>query len=204
MSTATQNWCATKLNRWQQLMTAEQARAIPALYSQDGKGSAATAHIKFFAGGLTWFASEFDPETGTFFGYVVNHRDPESSEFGYFMASELSASQVPKMNRGPGNSFRIVPVVERDLSFKPQTIAAAVLAAGGPDLAAVDEAAADDEAAEVDSELEESEQAARDAFDALYGDNAAIARELARNQQARADAVADSTPPAAGLDPSQF
>lgn len=203
MSTATQNWCALQLNRWQKLLTAEQARKLPALYSQDGKGSAATAVVKFFAGGLTWFASEFDPETGTFFGYVVNHREIGKSEFGYFMASELSAAQTPRMNRGPNNSFRIVPVVERDLSFQPQTIAAAVLAAGGPDLAAVDEADADAEAAEVDSELEESEQAARDSFDALYGDTAAIARELARNLQARADAVADSTPPA-GLDPSQF
>lgn len=198
IANAPANWPKVKLNRWQQLMTAEQFAALPPLYSQDGKGSAATAIVKFFAGGLTWFASEFDRETGTFFGYVVNHRELDKSEWGYFTAAEICAAQTPTVNRGPLNSFRIIPVVERDLSFRPCTIAAAVLAAGGLDLASLD-ALSD----EIDSDLEEADnaaaaeqaaadEAARAEFDALYADTAAtvIARQEARD--------------AAGLDPSQF
>ena len=210
------DWAPLKLNRWQQLFTAEQAKMLPALYSQDGKGAAATAVIKYFAGGLTWFASEFDPETGVFFGYVVNHRAPEDSEWGYFTAAELSASQVPKINRGPNNSFRIIPVVERDLSFRPQTIAAAVLAAGGldlagldklsdtidADLAAADAAAAAEEAAAIAAfnaadPAAAAEEAARAAFDANLTTESVFDRQEARDRAA-------NPPPAAGLNASDF
>lgn len=192
------NWPKTKLNRWQQLFTAEQYNALPPLYSQDGKGAQAVAVVKYFAGSKTWFASEFCPETGTFFGYVVNHAEPECSEWGYFLAEEISASQVPTFSRGPRGNFRIIPVVERDLSFRPQTIAAAVLAAGGPDLAAGE---TDDALVVALSEPADDEQAARDAFDAQYADTAATV--MAR-QETRDRAAAPSPPPAAGLDASEF
>lgn len=114
-----------KLNHWQKLLTAAQARALPALYAQDGKGFNATVHVKFFAGGMTWLATEFDPQEGMFFGLVVNHADPRFSELGYFSAAELSSRQVPSIRKLGGNSFQMIPVVERDLHFQPTTLAAA-------------------------------------------------------------------------------
>lgn len=122
-----------KLNHWQKLLTAQQARALPALYAQDGKGLAAVAHVKFFAGGLTWLASEYDPQQGLFFGLVVNHAAPEFSELGYFSAAELCSRQVPTAERLPGGRFKLHPVVERDLHFQPTTLAAAFKALTGQD-----------------------------------------------------------------------
>jgi hypothetical protein len=125
-----------KLNRWQKLLTAEQARALPPLYSQEGKGLNATAYVKFFAGGLTWFITEFDPEAeidpsaglgpqrGLFFGLVISPSNP-NGEFGYFAAAELCARQTPSGQPLGGNRFRIIPVVERDLHFTPKPLAAA-------------------------------------------------------------------------------
>lgn len=111
-----------KLNRWQKLLTAEQCRKLPALYSQDGKGMNATAHVKFFAGGMTWFATEYDAVEGLFFGLAVNHSDLECSELGYFSADDLCSRQVPGAERLSGGRFRIIPVVERDLHFTPKTL----------------------------------------------------------------------------------
>jgi hypothetical protein len=122
----TRKWTAAKLNRWQKLLTAAQARALPPLYSQDGKGLNAVAHVKFFCGGLTWFATEFDPAEGLFFGYCYNHSMPDCSELGYFSAAEISARQVPSIARQHDGSFRMTPVVERDLHFTAKTIKAAV------------------------------------------------------------------------------
>ena len=47
--------------------------ALPPLSSQDGKGEQALAVVKFFDpyGSWSWYASEFDPEQGLFFGLVV-------------------------------------------------------------------------------------------------------------------------------------
>ena len=145
-----------KLNRWQQFLTAEQQRNLPPLYSQDGKGFRAVAHVKFFAGGLTWFATEFDRATGQFFGYVVNHAEPEFSEFGYFAADEMSARQVPSVRRR-GDSFEIIPVVERDNSFQPCPVGEAVRRLTGGRF---------DPAARDDSPADSAEAAAVAAFDA--------------------------------------
>lgn len=115
-------WNKTRLNFDQFLMTAEQQRKIPALYSQDGKGFQATAYIKFFCGGLTWLATEFDKNEGLFFGFTINHHDPDQSEFGYFSAEEICSRPYPETRRVDGNRLTIIPAIERDLHFTPCTL----------------------------------------------------------------------------------
>lgn len=115
------------LNRAQKLFTLEQARALPPLYSQDGKGFAATVHVKYFAGGLTWLATEFSPDDELFFGYVVNHRSPDDSEFGYFSVSDICSCPEPKITRlQETNSFKIRPAIERDIHFTACSVREAV------------------------------------------------------------------------------
>lgn len=87
------------------LLTKAIKKALPPLYSQDGKGEDAIAVVKFFdpQGAWTWYASEFDG-TDTFFGLVVgSHR-----ELGYFSLAELESIG------GIG--------IERDLWFRPRAL----------------------------------------------------------------------------------
>lgn len=128
-------WSQKRLNFQQKLMTAEQVRKIPRLYAQDGKGLQATVYVKFFAGGLTWLATEFDPDEGMFFGYVVNHSSPDDSELGYFSAEEICSRPYPQTGRTTDGRLRIIPAIERDIHFKPQTIAEAVKELTGRDIA---------------------------------------------------------------------
>lgn len=93
-----------------QLMTKETERQLPALYAQDGKGDDAIAYVKFFTpdSNWTWYATEYDPETGEFFGLVHGLE----TELGYFHLSELEKS------RGP-----LGLPIERDLHFQPTKLA---------------------------------------------------------------------------------
>jgi len=88
------------------LLTKANLKALPPLYSQDGKGEDALAQVKFFTpwSNWTWYASEYDPATRTFFGVVEG---PER-ELGYFQLDELASVT------GPWGL-----AVERDLHFKP-------------------------------------------------------------------------------------
>jgi len=67
--------------------------------SQDGKGNEAIVIAKFFnpVGAATWWATEYDPATREFFGYVslwggVNDTD---AEWGYFSLDELESLRLP-------------------------------------------------------------------------------------------------------------
>ena len=93
------------------LLTKEIQNKLPALYSQDGKGDEAIAQVKFFTpdSNWTWFASEYDPETKTFFGLVSGME----TELGYFNLDELSSV------RGPMG----LPI-ERDMYFTPVSLSA--------------------------------------------------------------------------------
>ena len=66
---------------------------------------------KFFnpTGAGTWYATEYDPQTRTFFGYVSIFGDHDD-EWGYFSLDELETFQG---RYGLG--------IERDLYFKEQT-----------------------------------------------------------------------------------
>ena len=65
---------------------------------------------KFFnpTGAGTWYASEYDPQTRTFFGYVSIFAD-HNDEWGYFSLDELATYQG-----------RFGLGIERDLYFKEQ------------------------------------------------------------------------------------
>lgn len=91
------------------LLTKENREALPSIGSQDSAGLEAVAYVKFFCpwNQWTWWATEFDPEKGLFFGLVRGHEE----ELGYFTLEEIEAV------RGPGG-LRI----ERDRHFTPCTL----------------------------------------------------------------------------------
>lgn len=101
---------ANEGTRGHKLLTAEDRKILPPLYSQDGKGMEAIAYVKFFSpySNWTWYATEFDGED-TFFGLVVGFE----SELGYFSLSELDG-----LVKGG------VPMVERDLYWRPVPLSA--------------------------------------------------------------------------------
>ena len=90
------------------LLTEEIRKKLPPLYSQDGLGGKAVAHLKMFtpSAGWTWYATEYDGED-TFFGLVDGHE----KELGYFSLSELQKV------RGP-----LGLPIERDLYWQPKTL----------------------------------------------------------------------------------
>ena len=94
--------------RGMKLLTKENRRRLPPLYSQDGKGGKAVARVKCLTprSSWTWYATEFDGED-TFFGLV----EGQFKELGYFCLSELESV------RGP-----MGPAIERDLHWKPKTL----------------------------------------------------------------------------------
>lgn len=82
---------------------------LPPLYSQDGKGLDAIAHVKFFnpGGAGTWYLSEYDPEEKIGFGLCIIHE----AELGNVSIAELEAF------RG-----RFGLKIERDLHWKPRPL----------------------------------------------------------------------------------
>ena len=75
------------------LLTKENLKNLPALGSTDGQGDQAVVQGKFFTpwDKWTWYATEYDPETRTFFGLV----DGFEKEYGYFSLDELEAVKGP-------------------------------------------------------------------------------------------------------------
>jgi hypothetical protein len=90
------------------LLTQENRKQLPLLYSQENKGGDAIARVKFFTpdSSWTWYATEFDGED-TFFGLV----DGLEMELGYFSLSELQQATGP-----------LGLHIERDLYWKPKTL----------------------------------------------------------------------------------
>lgn len=90
------------------LLTGSIRASLPPLYSQENVKDP-IVHAKFFTpwSNLTWFAMEYEPADGTFFGWVVGHEE----ELGYFSLDELESL------RGPGGIG-----VERDIHFTPKPL----------------------------------------------------------------------------------
>jgi hypothetical protein len=63
-------------------------------------------------GAANWWATEFDPKTGDFFGYAELFQG--CGELGYFNLNEFEES-----NRNYRRNGHPIPPVERDLHFKP-------------------------------------------------------------------------------------
>jgi hypothetical protein len=103
--------------RGMKLLPKEIREKLPALYSQDGKGGNAIAHVKFFTpdSNWTWYVICGEPVLNEacsevdfqFFGLV----DGLEKELGYFMLSELEEV------RGPMG----LPI-ERDIYWQPKTL----------------------------------------------------------------------------------
>ena len=96
------------------LLTQELVSKFPPIYSNEEKDPKEVLIIaKFFCpwGSWTWYATEFDQETGQFFGFV---RGIEN-ELGYFSLEELESIQGP---------FGLT--IERDLYFGVHTLAEAM------------------------------------------------------------------------------
>lgn len=87
------------------LLTKELLAELPPLYSQEHNPDP-TVIVKFFdpTGSWSWYAYEFDPKEGLFFGFVHGFED----ELGYFSLAELQSVKGPF---GLG--------IERDLHWKP-------------------------------------------------------------------------------------
>lgn len=91
------------------LLTKEILKSLPPLYSQEKLGDNAIVRVKFFTPWTkwTWYATEYDPEEGIFFGLVQG----DEEELGYFSLEELESLKGP---------FGLK--IERDLHFRPKTI----------------------------------------------------------------------------------
>lgn len=83
-------------------------KQLPELYATE-RNPDPIAYVKFFTpdSGWTWYATEYDPETRTFFGLVSGFE----VELGYFTLDEL------KSVRGS-----LGLPVERDLYWKPRRL----------------------------------------------------------------------------------
>ena len=99
------------------MLTKQNKKDLPPLYSQDGKGKDAIVQVKFFTpwSNWTWYATEGEPildDDGNeidykFFGLVDGHE----KELGYWLLSQLTEV------RGP---FGLT--IERDIYFTKKPV----------------------------------------------------------------------------------
>ena len=94
----------------QLFLTKENFAALPPLYSQDGLGENAIAHVKFFnpCGDGTWYITELDPKEMRAFGLVVMQGE---RELGYIDLNELKSI-----------TLRFGMYIERDIHWKPTAL----------------------------------------------------------------------------------
>lgn len=93
------------------LLTKANLKSLPPLYSTEKLGDDAKATVKFFCpwNSWTWYATEFDPVEGRFFGLVHGLE----VEAGYFMLQDLETVRGPwgmKIERD--RHFRATPLHE--------------------------------------------------------------------------------------------
>ena len=94
-------------NMWNK-PNSEELSKIPALYSSDGVSlKEKMIYMHFFIGGCDWYATEYDPKEGLFFGFVILNDDLENAEWGNFCLEELSDIKIQFLE------------IDRDLHFTP-------------------------------------------------------------------------------------
>ena len=94
-----------------QLLPKELLQTIPPLYANEAiPFKDAIIRAKFFLGNFTWLVTECEvTDTDVlFFGYVINHTNPDFSEWGYFSFNEMRKVRL----------FGSIGI-ERDLYFNP-------------------------------------------------------------------------------------
>jgi len=85
---------------------------------------------RYFARDCDWWVCEYDPATGTAFGYARLHGDDTNAEWGYVNLPELEAlHQQGSITRTDTGRLRLLPrlIVERDLHWTPRTVREAQL-----------------------------------------------------------------------------
>lgn len=98
--------------RRHKLITAANARRLPPIRSQEGKGEDAIAFVKLFGGSrYTMYVTEFDG-TDELYGFTVSPLGPDCDEWGYSSLEILAESE------GPAG----IPLVERDQAFEPREV----------------------------------------------------------------------------------
>lgn len=102
MATTKVDWTKARLNPHQKVLTAAELKALPALYSQEDQGDKAMVQVHFFTGGYDFWATEFDPEQGVFFGKARLFE----TELGTVSVQDLQSAKW----------------VERDLYWKPKPL----------------------------------------------------------------------------------
>jgi len=102
------------MSKRQKLVTAEIAKKLPKLYSQE-KVKDPIVHLKLFnpMGAQTWLITEYDGED-TFFGWAELGMGPGCAELGYVSRSEIEEVQLP---------FGMY--IERDAHFEPKPLSEA-------------------------------------------------------------------------------
>ena len=96
------------------LLTKTIEKSLPALYATEKTPKTEKkVRVKFFsiANDWTWYGVEYDPIERRFFGLVKGYE----TEWGYFSLDELETVRHP--------IFKALPAVERDMYFKPITVA---------------------------------------------------------------------------------
>jgi len=106
--------------RRHKLMTAELAKALPAIGSQDGKGPETLFRVKFFSpysARHTFFVSEFDGKD-ELFGFCVSPLEPSYDEWCYDSLENLAS--VTLQAPPPFPSGVHVLAIERDCHWMPK------------------------------------------------------------------------------------
>ena len=77
-----------------QLLTKDILNKIPTRAEDSWR---ARVYVKFFhpIQRWTWYATEYEPDNGIFFGYVKSGIDPAYDELGYFSLAELESIHKP-------------------------------------------------------------------------------------------------------------
>ena len=93
-----------------ELLPMEVLKQIPPLYSNEKTPTdEIIIRVKYFLASFTWLVTECEVQDDDimFYGYTINHSDPDCSEWGYFTLNQL---------------MEINPIkVERDLYFEECT-----------------------------------------------------------------------------------
>ena len=70
--------------------TEKQLAKIPKFYSgEETPLEEKVIHMHFFMGGSDWYATEYSPKEGNFFGFVILNGMYDMAEWGYFNFEEL-------------------------------------------------------------------------------------------------------------------
>ena len=99
--------------------TKAQMKKIPALYTQEDEADPVVYVRYFFGGRGAFYATECNPETMTFFGYMISPLGRDCDELGYITLEQL-VSVAP------------AGMVERDQYFSPKPMSEACKQNGDP------------------------------------------------------------------------